>query len=228
MKMKTLTLVAACALFTTPAAAGKKTNAGDKAEAATGTAVTQLTLAQQLADLSIERKDAIGLVTAARIMMEIPTEEGTAIAEGAEEGKGTTDEKKDSGTVMSAETMLEKATELAGQDVIALAMIQASSAVSTRGDISGPNRHEDVVRANATDTYRVVFQGSVGAEVAIDGDGDTDLDLYIYDEGGNEICRSTSSNDVEYCSWTPAWTGPFEIKVRNLGSIYNRYIIYTN
>ena len=88
--------------------------------------------------------------------------------------------------------------------------------------------HTDEVRAHATDVYHVVFRRGQQAHVGISGDGDTDLDLFIYDENSNLICSRTGPTDDEDCYFNPRWTGPFTIKVRNLGGVYNEYMLLTN
>jgi hypothetical protein len=93
---------------------------------------------------------------------------------------------------------------------------------------AGGLRAHEVVRGNHTDIYNVTFNGGSRAAVAIYGDGDTDLDLYVYDQNGNLICRATGRGDAEACRWTPRWTGPFRIEVRNLGGMSNRYRLATN
>ena len=91
-----------------------------------------------------------------------------------------------------------------------------------------PASHIDTVLAGRTDVYRQSFEGGKFAEVAVSGDGDTDLDLYVYDENGNHICSDTDWSDQAYCSWHPQWTGSFRIEVRNLGGVYNEYMLLTN
>ena len=81
------------------------------------------------------------------------------------------------------------------------------------------------VNAYSTDYYNVRFFGDEKAWVYVDGDGDTDLDLYIYDENGNLICSDTDYTDRMYCEWIPVWTGRFRIEIRNLGDVYNEYLI---
>lgn len=76
-----------------------------------------------------------------------------------------------------------------------------------------------------TDKFVETFVGGYNASVLISGDGDTDLDLYIYDQNGNEVCKSISYGDDEICTWNPIWTGPFMIKVKNRGTYSNRYNI---
>ena len=74
-------------------------------------------------------------------------------------------------------------------------------------------------------TYVVPFNGNERADVVISGDGSSDLDLYVYDQNGIEVCRSTSYSDDEHCIFYPLWTGSFIIKVVNVGSYGNRFVI---
>lgn len=89
----------------------------------------------------------------------------------------------------------------------------------------GTRQASDVVQSRSQDTYTESFVGNESARVFLSGDGDTDLDLYIFDFNGNEICRSTTSYDDEYCTWTPAWTGRFKIVVKNYGNVPNAYTL---
>jgi len=94
------------------------------------------------------------------------------------------------------------------------------------GPISGSSKTVERVSANSTDSYIVKFWGNEKAEVIVIGDGDTDLDLYIYDSNDNLIVCDTDYTDDCYCTWTPAWTGSFTIKIRNRGDVYNEYTMY--
>jgi hypothetical protein len=59
------------------------------------------------------------------------------------------------------------------------------------------------------------------------GDGSARLGLAVYDEGGHLI-NSVSGDLGGVISWTPQWTGPFTIKVVNLGSDSCEYVLKTN
>ena len=88
-------------------------------------------------------------------------------------------------------------------------------------------RHVDQVEADSTDLYGLVFAGGSEASVYVEGDGDTDLDLYVLDELGDEVCADADNTDVMICSWTPASTGEFLVAIRNLGEVYNEYVLET-
>ena len=60
------------------------------------------------------------------------------------------------------------------------------------------------------------------------GDGDTDLDCYVYDANGNLIDSDTDATDYCVLRWRPAWLGTFRLEIRNLGPVYNAYVLRTN
>jgi hypothetical protein len=91
--------------------------------------------------------------------------------------------------------------------------------------LSGGGCQETSVSAHTTDIYTVTFRAGETAYVSVEGDGDTDLDLYVYDENGILIAFHDGLSDSAAVSFTPIWTGPFRIEVRNHGSVYNEYVI---
>lgn len=109
-----------------------------------------------------------------------------------------------------------------------LAKPAPKAGATTLGASSGAIYHRDSVNPGQTDIYTVVFNGGEVARVMVLGDGDTDLDLYILDEYGNEIARDSDYTDRCVVSFTPRWTGKFKVRIRNLGRVYNRYLLVTN
>ena len=108
----------------------------------------------------------------------------------------------------------------------AIALVLSANALA--GATEGPQVASTQVMAQSTDTFTTSFRGNELASIAISGDGDTDLDLYVYDENGNLIASDLGSTDQAVVSFTPAWTGPFRIEVKNRGYVYNNYAIVTN
>src|SRR5262249_5594353 len=104
----------------------------------------------------------------------------------------------------------------------------AAPASATRGAVGGPTWHADITGARATDSYRVMFRKMEPAIVQVSCDGDTDLDCWVYDESGNIIDSDTGPSDDCSLRWTPAWTGPFRIKIKNFGREANLYTVITN
>ncbi len=189
-------------------------------------------MAAQLVQWARANGSPEGLIAAAQIAAATQSQEAEVekAAEGGEEGE----EGDGTAPTLDADALLAEADALAkssgarhlGKHVKALQ--SAGLSAGTRGDVTGPNRHYDRVLSNSTDVYTITFKGGALAEVGISGDGDTDLDLFVYDEYGNLIESSTSTGDDEYVSWYPRWTGKFTIRVKNLGRVYNNYVILTN
>ena len=103
-----------------------------------------------------------------------------------------------------------------------------AAAAATRGAKGGPKSHLDMALGYSTDKFRVVFRGNSPAFVSVVGDGDTDLDCFVTDEDGNLIASDTNPTDRCSMAWTPVWTGPFTIRVKNLGDSPNLYHLTTN
>lgn len=207
--------------------------AQDKPAQATASAssLQALNLANQLAAWGDANKDPIALATAAKIKMSIGTRD-VSLSKQADKGapadKAAPAEKPaKKSDPRSADSLLQRARTLAGDRADIVALVDGVAA-GTRGRVGGPARHQDTVRAGVTDVFTMTFRGGEEANVGISGDGDTDLDLYIYDENDNRICGSDSYGDDEICTFRPAWTGQFKVKIKNRGSVYNRYVLLTD
>ena len=124
--------------------------------------------------------------------------------------------------------ILADAMRFADGDKTLLALIKDTQKVS-RGAVNGPIRRVDRVLAGYTDTWIFTFKGGEMAYVYVSGDGDTDLTVNIYDMDGNLVV-----SDEDYChyddfpTFTPRWTSKYQIKIKNLGKVYNNYVLITN
>lgn len=198
---------------------GKSVSA-EKSESAS--AVESIRTADLLARYGYANKDALALITAAKIMKQAGSSESKAARVGGKPGDA-----KNKPDELAADTILARARELAAgrTDLIALADDVGKS--GTRGAENGPGSKRTVVGTRSVDSYRVSFRGGEPARVLVSGDGDSDLDLYVYDDNGNRICQDTDATDTMVCAWTPRYTGAFTIRVRNLG-IANEYRIIHN
>ena len=145
------------------------------------------------------------------------------------EGFGTrTADKKEPVDSTSVDAVLARAKTMANGRKDLLDMIADVEEMSSRGDVTGPNYHRDVIMPGHIDIYDIVLEGGETAQVVVNGDGDTELDLFITDENGNDICSDADITDIMICEFTPRWTGQFTIKIKNLGSVYNAYTVRTN
>ena len=126
--------------------------------------------------------------------------------------------------------LVAEAEQLASGNDGMLAIVESigQSVLDMRGAKGGPKQHSDVIRPYADDIYTLTFCDGEPAQVAIAGDGDTDLDMYVYDEDGHLIESDVGSSDQCLLQWVPRRTGPFIIRIKNLGRVYNAYTLYTN
>jgi hypothetical protein len=75
----------------------------------------------------------------------------------------------------------------------------------------------------------VIFEGQKPAQILVIGDGDGDLDLWVYDGNtGNEIASDTDLTSVCIADWTTRYEGPFTVKVKNVGTVWERFYVLAN
>lgn len=207
-------------------------------------AVSVLALAQDLHALGVARKDALIVLSAARLAASVtlreveraptpeiagaPPDEAAAAAPAAAMPVG-------------AAAMLDVARTLAGEDETVIGLIeaaaatQASTEAASRGAAQPHGDQTDVAQvsrgmigAGGVDLWQVPFYAGAYAELAVLGDGGADLDLQVTDENGNAVCIEVSWTDRGYCDFTPAWNGYFKVRVTNVGAAMNRYLLLSN
>lgn len=194
-----------------------------------GSALSQVTMAQELANYGYQHKDALSLLTAAQILANSPV---TALKIESNTSEGSTEENPKTEPIiadlLNPEKLVADAIIFGKDNPQILALASKITFDKSRGAVDGASISYDRVLAKGIDVYRIAFYGKLPAEIAVVGDGDTDLDLYVYDENANLIAKDDDYTDRCYVSWMPQWTGSFIIKVVNRGSIYNNYGIATN
>lgn len=186
-------------------------------------------LACDLSRYGYANKNALSLIQAAQIVKENGfTYQAAQQPTRTSDGGTASGEKSSAKIELDAAKLLADAKTLANGDQALLSLIASVEKSQTRGAVGGSKYSYDRVEAHSTDEYKVSFRAGERAIVTVTGDGDTDLDLYIYDSNGNLIDSDTDYTDNCVCSWTPKWTGSFKIRIKNRGSVYNRYYLQTN
>jgi hypothetical protein len=207
---------------------GKDTNAG---------AVSRLSQALELVSVARQDESPAAMLAAAQMLRGVRVQDGKQrVGTKATEQAGTGPEGRKGQTAaptVDITALLNEAKPWAKGNASMLALLDAEIARpaargGTLGSTGNPIRHVDRVLARRTDVYSITFRGGEMAEVAVIGDGDTDLDLYIEDEFGNVVVRDTDYSDRMLVQWTPRWTGVYKVKIRNLGTVYNEYTLFTN
>ncbi len=224
--------VAALVAGATPALARDATGPNvDPTATGTPGAVTAFVLAQDLYAIGLAGKDALTVLTAARLAASVDMTEGRV---GVPEinkhstGKATADDVGAADAQMDAATMMARARDLAGEDEMILALIELAEAEGMQAGLGGATRRLSHLPAGMTDVWQVPFHGHSLAEVAVVGDGDASLEVRITDESGNPICQDVGGSDRVICDFVPAWNGYFQISVRNTGVSRNSYYLITN
>lgn len=195
---------------------------------ATGTkgGVATLALAQDLYALGMANKDALTVLTAAKLAASVEVKE----VEQKKKTEGTETAGQEDGVdaPVDAATMMASAKELAGEDEVLAGLIEDAEAEGSRGRIGGASSTLSRLPAGQTDVWEVPFYGNSYAELAVVGDGDANLDVLVTDENGNTICYDVSWSDKVYCDFVPSWNGYFYVTVQNNGSRRNSYYLMTN
>jgi hypothetical protein len=198
---------------------GKTTQSADDAN--------RIFIAYQSAKYGRAYKSPDALIFAASILKQIPSDK-VLLDKQIEGGQPDTVQKNNKAN-QTADIFLKEARTLAKKDRNLIGRINTvSKMIPDRGALGGPKRASTEVKAYATDVITVRFKGGENAVIAVSGDGDTDLDLYVYDENGNLVGADTNGLDDCKVRFFPKWTGTFKIKVKNLGNVYNRYLLVTN
>jgi hypothetical protein len=223
---------------TDSSAAGSKKGRNSAAEpslpAAKSTGVSTFNAAMEIAEAGRLQKDPLMLVAAARVVLSVGATPGKDESKSGVTNKSkptaaaATDKKADVAPTPVADRLLAEATDLARDNQVALLLIRETQVAAGRGTTGGPHSHETRLLGRSYVEHSERFVRGQLAEAVLAGDGDTDVDIAIFDERGNRICSSTRSGDREYCSWTPAWTGNFTVRVTNYGSVYNDVAVLIN
>lgn len=209
----------------TEAAAAKGPNVKSSATGTKG-AVATLAMAQDLYTLGMANKDALTVLTAAKLAGSVEVKE----VERKKETKGTelAGEAEGKDLPVDAATMMASAKELAGEDEGLAGLVEDAMVEAGRGRVGGASSTLSRLPAGQTDTWEVPFYGDSYAELAVVGDGDSNLDVLVTDESGNTICYDVSWSDKIYCDFVPAWNGYFYVTVQNNGGSRNSYYLMTN
>ncbi len=213
---------------------GKNSAAVAGAPATATTGVSQFNAAMEMAELARQKKDPVMMLGAARAVLAIGGTPGEDASKGGVADKAkpaaasATTTKADVAASPLSDRLLAEATTFARGNEVALGLIRETQADAGRGTPVGPHRHDTRLGGYKYTDYTERFVRGQLAEAAVTGDGDTDVDMVVYDANGNRVCTSARRGDREYCSWTPAWTGNFTVRVTNYGAVYNDVAMLVN
>ena len=209
----------------TAADSAKGPNVNTTAKGTKG-AVATLAMAQDLYAIGLANKDALTVLTAARLAGSVDVKEVEQTKE--TKGEALADQPDGVDAPLDAAAMMASAKELAGEDEVLAGLIEDAEVEGSRGRVGGASSTLSRLPAGQTDTWEVPFYGDSYAELAVLGDGDANLDVLVADENGNTICYDVSWSDKIYCDFVPSWNGYFYVTVQNNGGSRNSYYLVTN
>lgn len=218
-------------LIITTFSCGQQAREKEAREGVLSIEVQAIMLAKKNAAVGYETQNPLFLLSAAQLLIDYPGAEIEFVS--VEETEPVDTEAKGSVDVeLDAVKLLEDAVLYAQGNPAVMEMaenlkLQAEQTL-TRGAVGGPYYVIRRVEKYGTNRYTASFRAGELAEVAIIGDGDTDMDLYVFDSNGSLIEYDEDYTDQCYVSWVPRWTGEYTIAVKNLGSVYNRFVLITN
>jgi hypothetical protein len=190
-------------------------------------AVDAVALAADLASYGYQNNSAISLLTAAELLIQASP---TTLSGKEGQQAISVAPKSTRSLVFEPGALISSALSMGAgnQNVSAIArQLRARLASSPKGALGGPRTTTDRVLANTTDIWHINFSGGQLGSIRVDGDGDTDLDCYVYSDG-----RLVAVDDdyTDYCilDWYQRSTGPVRLEIRNLGRVYNQYVLTTN
>lgn len=182
----------------------------------------QLLIADQLAALGEGTNDPLTFLMAAKIHKSLQIRSA--------DGKQERDETR-------FFYFLQRAKEIANGDVTYQGLIEELEAppVRMRGPVSSNIlQQRNALTPGAVKKYALSFKGGEEARVVLLLDlaetgsvrsGAIDLDMYVLDDAGRMVCALEGPGVPEYCDWTPASTGKFEIQIKNVGSVKAHYVL---
>lgn len=191
--------------------------------------ITNLKLAYDLANYGYNNDSASALLQAAEIIAQVQVKKADVEAK----KEGTSVENPDGNkSDYSAAALIADAKKLAGKDKNLLAWakdVEKLASKSTRGATGGALYDSNFAYANGGTTYyNWYFDAGRFAEVGVVSLDGADLDLLIYDENGVLITKDESYGTNAYCSFTPRWTGIFQVYVKNNARYNATFEIITN
>jgi hypothetical protein len=195
-----------------------KTNADTEAAAPSGSQpVEQLHLSAQVAAWGRAHKDPLALVVAAQIR------NGVGVKVEERKADGDTAPTPPASDVVAG--LLDEAKALSKNDPGIVAMADDVKASASKGRVGGGIISNGQITGRTIHSRSMTFRAKSLAEIAVVGIDTDRIMLEVFDEGGHLICRDT---DPAYCRFTPAWTGPFTVKVHNNGTSLSHYRLETN
>lgn len=179
----------------------------------------QAIAARQVADFARRERDPYAMLTAARMLQQVPMSDGAAPASGE--------------AAFSPAGLFAEAKALARDDQALLLQIRLSQSASGRGVLASAfgkglvRRVQDVDGRNA---YRFTVTAKGGEPLRIGAIGDIGTNMYIrlLDQSGKQLCLDDNADYAPVCAVTPRASGQYRIDIGNKSAAKSRTVILSN
>lgn len=213
-------IAAAMLVMGSPVAAQEPTPAPTAPPAATPAApadpFAQAIAARQVADFARRERDPLAMLTAARMLQQVPMSEDKAQGEAS----------------FSPETLFAEAKALARDDQALLLQIRMAQS-SGRGVVAsafGKGLVRRVLDVDPRNAYRFTVTAKGGEPLRIGAIGDIGTTMYIrlLDASGKQICLDDNKDYAPVCAVTPRASGQYRVDIGNRSTARSRTVVLSN
>lgn len=179
----------------------------------------QAIAARQVADFARRERDPYAMLTAARMLKQVPVTEG----EGSMSGEAG----------FSPDGLFAEAKALARDDQPLLLQIRLSQSASGRGVMAsafGKGLVRRVLDVNPRNAYRFNVTAKGGEPLRIGAIGDIGTSMYIRltDVSGKQLCLDDNADYAPVCAVTPRASGNYRVDIGNKSTSRSRTVILSN
>ncbi|MEJ7934364.1 hypothetical protein WG907_08870 [Sphingobium sp. AN558] len=179
----------------------------------------QAIAARQVADFARRERDPYAMLTAARMLKQVPVTEG----EGSASGEAS----------FSPDGLFAEAKALARDDQTLLLQIRLSQSASGRGVMAsafGKGLVRRVLDVNPRNAYRFNVTAKGGEPLRIGAIGDIGTSMYIRltDVSGKQLCLDDNADYAPVCAVTPRASGSYRVDIGNKSASRSRTVILSN
>jgi hypothetical protein len=178
----------------------------------------QAIAARQVADFARRERDPHAMLTAARMLQQVPVTDGAAPAEGA--------------AAFTPEALFAEAKALARDDQALLLQIRMaqSSGRGVTASAFGKGLVRRVLDVNPRNAYRFNVTAKGGEPLRIGAIGDLGTAMYIrlLDASGKQVCLDDNADYAPVCAVTPRASGEYRVDIGNKSAARSRTVILSN
>lgn len=212
-----LLIAAACTMIGALAAPAALAQAAPIAAPAAIDPFAQAIAARQVADFARRERDPLAMLTAARMLQQIPVTDSGAADDAAFTPAG----------------LFAEAKALAKGDQPLLMQIQVAQTTGSRGVMSsafGKGLVRSVQDVGGKAAYRFTLQAQGGQPLRIGAIGDMGTALYIrlLDSAGKTVCLDDNADYAPVCAVTPKKPGSYRVDIVNKSAAKSRTVILSN